>query len=437
MDCTLGSKLYGNGEFDSARCRYQRLIDELVHNTCGAFPRNTFPEVSGAVRLFSVPGRTELGGNHTDHNRGKVLAASVHLDIAAVAAPRNDTKVFFRSTGHADVQLDLGDLSPQEHERGTTAALIRGIASGFAQEGTPVRGFTANAESQVCSGSGLSSSAAVEVLVAMIFDTFFARGKRSALQLAKISQQAETLYFGKPCGLMDQSACASGGVIAIDFDDPDHPHISKLTFDPSAACFALCVLNTHTSHADLLSDYAAIPLEMKAVAGFFGKDALRDLDEQVFFDNMSALRKTVNDRAILRALHFYNENRRVDAMCAALNSIHDGSALPEKAMTTFLALVQNSGNSSLELLQNIYAPANPVSQGLSLALALTKKFLDKDGGACRVHGGGFAGTIQTYIPLDRITEYRLCMEAIFGEGSLTVLRIRSQGAGSCWTGWLR
>jgi len=423
--------LYNNGEFDAARCRYQRLIDEFARNTCGAFPRDAVLEVDSNPRLFSVPGRTELGGNHTDHNHGKVLAASVHLDIAAVAAPRNDAKVFFRSTGHADVKLDLGDLSPQEHERGTTAALIRGIASGFTQEGTPVRGFTANAESQVCSGSGLSSSAAVEVLVAMIFDTFFAGGTRSALQLARISQQAETLYFGKPCGLMDQSACASGGVIAIDFNVPLHPEISKLTFDPAAVGFALCMLNTHTSHANLLADYAAIPFEMKSVASFFGESALRDLDEQMFFDNISALRKTVNDRAILRAMHFYHENRRVDAMCTALNALQSGSVLPAQAMKTFLALVQESGDSSLELLQNSYASANPLSQELSLALALTKKFLAEDGvfgGACRVHGGGFAGTIQTYLPIDRLAEYRHRMEAIFDEGSLTVLRIRNQGA---------
>ena len=416
----LFSFLYGADGVDSARRRYCRLIDE-------------FPEAAENVRVFSVPGRTELGGNHTDHNRGKVLAASVQLDNAAAVCPRQDKQVFFRSVGHPDVRVDLSELVPREDEKGNTEALVRGIAAEFAARGTPVGGFTANAASMVLTGSGLSSSAAVEVLFAKIFDNLYCGGKRSALELAQIGQKAENVYFGKPCGLMDQTACASGGAVSIDFGDSQNPLVKQIAFDPEAAGFALCVVNTKGTHADLTPDYAAIPAEMKAAAGFFGKTVLRELDEETFLSCPEDLRKAVGDRAILRALHFFNENRRVDAMMAALenlNAIPPDAPPPEKKklMETFLALVNESGDSSWELLQNIYSPKNPGEQGVSLALALTKNFLGKRSGACRVHGGGFAGTIQVYLPLNRLQEYRNLMEGIFGNGTLTVLRIRSQGA---------
>ncbi|MCL2233223.1 MAG: galactokinase [Treponema sp.] len=413
--------LYGEDGVDTARRRYRRLVEGLLLDGPDGFPRSEFPEAAGELRLFTVPGRTELGGNHTDHNRGKVLAASIQLDAVAFAAPRPDTQVFFRSAGHRDIKVDISDLSPREGEKGNSEALVRGIAAEFAAQGTPVGGFTANAANAVLTGSGLSSSAAVEVLFAKIFDNLYCGGKRSALELAKIGQKAENLYFGKPCGLMDQTACAWGGAAAIDFADSQNPLVRGIAFDPAAAGFALCVVNTRGSHSDLTPDYAAIPAEMKAVAGFFGKEVLRELDEETLLGRITEVRAAAGDRAVLRALHYYGENRRVDAKMAALETA-------PVDMETFLALVRESGDSSWELLQNIYSPKKPNEQGLSVALALTKRFLGSGGGACRVHGGGFAGTIQTYLPLQKLEEYRSLMEGIFGKGALTVLRIRPLGA---------
>jgi galactokinase len=428
----LFASLYGTSETGAARQRYRSLIEGLLLDGKDGFPRNEFPETSGELRVFSVPGRTELGGNHTDHNHGKVLAASIQLDAVAIAAPRQDKQVFFRSVKHRDVKVDISDLSVREDEKGDTEALIRGIAAEFAARGTPLCGFTANADNMVLSGSGLSSSAAVEVLIAKIFDNFCGGGKRSALELAQIGQKAENVYFGKPCGLMDQTACASGGAVAIDFGDFQNPKVSGIAFDPAAAGFALCVVNTGGSHADLTPDYAAIPAEMKAVAAFFGKAVLRDMDEKTFLARLPDLRKAAGDRAILRALHFYNENHRVDAMLEALENMNSLPTEKKKdAMEDFLALVRESGDSSWELLQNIYSPKNPGEQGVSLALALTRDFLRAGvayNGACRVHGGGFAGTIQAYLPHERLPEYRNFMEGIFGKGALTVLRIRPVGA---------
>jgi galactokinase len=417
------SQLYGDDEVDTALQRYRRLIEGFLFN----FPQQDFPETIGDIRIFSVPGRTELGGNHTDHNQGKVLAASIQLDAVAVVAPRKDNKVFFRSVGHRDVNLDISDLSLREDEKGNTDALIRGIAAEFTTQGTPVGGFTANADNMVLSGSGLSSSATIEVLIAKIFDNLYSNGRRSALELARIGQKAENVYFGKPCGLMDQTACASGGAVAIDFGDLQNPRVEGISFVPAEG-FVLCIVNTKGSHADLTSDYAAIPAEMRAVAAFFGKTVLRELNEEILITRFPELRKAVGDRALLRALHFFNENRRVDDMLAALQNLKAFSAGNKKeAMKTFLALVRESGDSSWEMLQNIYSPKNPAEQGVSLALALTRNFLE-DNGACRVHGGGFAGTIQAYIPMDRLDDYRKLMEEIFGAGALTVLRVRQLGA---------
>jgi len=418
----LFASLYGKDETDSAVQRYRRLVEN--------FPGETHPGTPGRLRVFSVPGRTELGGNHTDHNRGKVLAGSIQLDAAAVAAPRPDNMVFFRSTGHPDVSVDLTDLSMRENEKGNTEALIRGIASEFTARGTPVKGFTANAANAVLTGSGLSSSAAIEILIAKIFDNLYCGGKRSALELAKIGQKAENVFFGKPCGLMDQTACASGGAVAIDFKDLQNPLVKRIDFDPAAAGFALCVVNTKGSHADLTPDYAAIPAEMKGVASVFGKNVLRELDEKTLIGEIGGVRKAHGDRAILRALHFFNENRRVDSMLSALEKMNS-AVNKNEALGAFLGLVNESGDSSWQLLQNIYSPKNPGEQGVGLALALTKYFFAENKFslcATRVHGGGFAGTIQTYLPSESLGSYRQLMEGIFGEGTLTVLRIRSQGA---------
>jgi galactokinase len=291
-----------------------------------------------------------------------------------------------------------------------------------------VGGFSANAASTVLPGSGLSSSAAVEVLFGRIFDNLYGGGKRPALELAQIGQIAENTYFGKPCGLMDQIACACGGAVAIDFNDP-LPSVQQINFDLEAAGYALCVVDTHGSHADLTEEYAAIPAEMKAVAAFFGKQVLREVDPTEIPAHAAGIRKAAGDRALLRALHFCNENKRVDAMRAALELLAAKS--PAQAVSDFLDLVNQSGDSSWELLQNIYAPKHPAEQGIGTALAITRSFIETETsglGACRVHGGGFAGTIQAYIPLERLSAYTARMEGVFGAGAVTPIRIRPVGA---------
>ena len=424
--------LYGPEGVEAARQRYRSLIEDFTRDTNDWFPKAEFPETTGDLRIFTAPGRTELGGNHTDHNRGKVLAASIQLDSVAIVAKRKDKRVFFRSVGHPDVIVDLSDLSMQPEEKGNTEALVRGIAAEFAERGKIIGGFSMNAASQVFSGSGLSSSATVEVLFGRIFDCLYGDGKTSALEIAQIGQKAENNYFGKPCGLMDQTACASGGAVAIDFEDPDEPKLKQINFDLSSLGTALCVVNTGGSHADLTAEYAAIPREMKEVAAFFGKAFLRELDLKTILDNAVEIRNKVGDRALLRAIHFFNENYRVDTMLKALEEM-DSSIFPEdgqRALGIYMSQVNQSGDSSWEFLQNVYPPHSPKKQGISLALALTKNFIEKsckNFGACRVHGGGFAGTIQAYIPLNALAEYKKQAEAFFGPGSVTVLNIRPMG----------
>jgi galactokinase len=326
------------------------------------------------------------------------------------------------------------DLAPREAEKGITEALVRGIAAEFTARGTPVKGFTVNADSTVLPGSGLSSSAAVEVLFGCIIDTLFGGGKRSAVEIAQIGQKAENHYFGKPCGLMDQIACASGGAVAIDFADAEKPLVKRIDVDLASAGYALCVVNTGGSHADLTAEYAAIPEEMRAVSAFFGKTMLRELDEEVVEAKAAEIRKTLGDRALLRALHFFDENQRVDAMILALEEFRRAQSPASKqgAISGYFKLVNESCDSSWELLQNIYSVQNVKEQGLALALTLTRDFLRSEAsfpGASRVHGGGFAGTIQAYIPLSSLEAYRQVMDGVFGPGSVTAMRIRPLGAG--------
>jgi len=390
------------------------------------------------MKRFSAPGRTELAGNHTDHNRGKVLAAAVHQDIAATVQKRNDNIVIFHSSNFPDVTVKLKDesgapdLQPKPEERGTTDALIRGIAAVFTAEGCAVGGFSADAVSSVLPGSGLSSSAALEMLFCRIFDSLYSEGKRSPLEIAQIGKTAENVYFGKPCGLMDQIACATGGAVAIDFKDEAHPEIKQIKFDPAAAGYALCVVNTGGSHANLTADYASIPAEMKSAAALFGKSVLGELEKETVLNSAAEVRKALGDRALLRALHFFDENERVEAMTAALVEMGNvsTSAAKQQALFSYLELVNESGDSSWELLQNVYPPSHPQAQGIGVALALTKNFFRKQKllGACRVHGGGFAGTIQAYVPLDVMGDYCLYLEDVFGAGAVTELRIRAVGA---------
>ena len=394
------------------------------------------------TRKFSAPGRTELAGNHTDHNNGKVLAASIHLEVTADVQKTGDNTVFFRSTNFPDAIVKLTnengepDLHPKPEEKGTTEALIRGIAAELHKRGCKIGGFSADAENKVFPGSGLSSSAALEVLIGRIFDSLYGEGKRTALEIAQIGQTAENVYFGKPCGLMDQIACATGGAVAVDFAKNADPAVKQFNFNPAAAGYILCVLNTGGSHADLTADYASIPAEMKAVAAFFGKSVLRETDKKTVLSRAADIRKTLGDRALLRSLHFFDENARVDAMTAILQDMEksETAAARGEAFFRFLDMVNESGNSSSELLQNIYPPGSPGSQGMTTALALTKHFLKNQNipgvhpGACRVHGGGFAGTVQVYVPQDALNAYRAFIEAFFGANSLTPLQIRSEGA---------
>ena len=442
----LFAELYGPGEVEAARQRYTTLVEGFFH---GGFLNGSQTEnADGAdLRVFSAPGRTELGGNHTDHNCGKVLAASIQLDNVAIVQARQDNVAFFRSIGHPDVIVRLANengepmLQAQPEEHGKTEALIRGIAAELCRHGTAVGGFSANAASTVLAGSGLSSSAAIEMLICRIFDCLYGEGKRDALDIARIGQVAENEYFGKPCGLMDQAACALGGVAAIDFgatmnvsgnaQAPAYPRLCQINVDLAAVGYALCVINTRGSHSNLTPDYAAIPKEMKAVAAFFGRSVLAELDRDAVLSAAASLHKTVGDRALLRALHFFDENERVDLMAAALEQMDKAAGLSgkQKVMASYLQLVNDSGDSSWKLLQNVYSPANAETQALSVALAMSKDFFrrQKLSGACRVHGGGFAGTIQAYIPIDALPAYRAYIEAVYGVGSLTELRIRPRG----------
>jgi galactokinase len=432
----LFEKLYRSESAEAGKRRYAALVEELLSENL--FPRSAFPETAGNLRLFTAAGRTELGGNHTDHNRGRVLAASIQLDQAAVAAPRSDSRIFFRSSGYPDVVVDLAgpdgpDLAPKEAEKGTTEALIRGIAAEFTARGTAVKGFTVNADSTVLPGSGLSSSAAVEVLFGRIIDNLYNESRLGPLEIAQIGQKAENLYFGKPCGLMDQIACAYGGAVAIDFADPAQPLVKQVDVDLAAAGYALCVVNTRGSHADLTPDYAAIPDEMKAVAAFFGKKTLRDCDEETVEAKAADIRRQLGDRALLRAFHFFDENQRAAAMLSILEKFAaaPSPASKQDAMKAYLKLVNESGDSSWELLQNVYSPQNVKEQGIAVALVLSRDFLRAEAsapGACRVHGGGFAGTIQAYIPVSVVEGYCRMMDGIFGPGSVTPLRIRPVGA---------
>ena len=368
---------------------------------------------------FSAPGRVELGGNHTDHQHGCVLAAAIDLAAEAEARPSGVPVIRVRSEGFPDVELPLDDLAPRAEERGTTAALVRGMAAAFAERGLPVGGFDARVRSAVLPGSGLSSSAAFEVLLGRVLNGLFCGGQVNAVEIAKMGQWAENIYFGKPCGLMDQMACAVGGIIAIDFRDPSAPVIEKTDFDLTKAGYNLCIVNTGGNHADLTGDYASVPAEMKAVAAFFGKAVLRDVDEQAVIDAIPALRPAVGDRAILRALHFFAENRRVAEQKAALQA---------GDLDSFLANVIASGRSSFCYLQNVYTTKNVAEQGLSLALCLAERVLSGKRAAWRVHGGGFAGTIQAFVPTENVAEFRAVMDAAFGDGRCMVLRVRPEGA---------
>lgn len=368
-------------------------------------------------RFFSAPGRTEVGGNHTDHNNGCVLAAGVSLDVIAAVVPTDDGIIRIKSQGFPMDTIDTSDLEIKDDEENTSAALIRGVVAGMVRGGRKIGGFSAYTTSNVLKGSGLSSSAAFEVLVGTILSGLYNDFAVSPVEIAQISQFAENIYFGKPSGLMDQMASSVGSFITIDFADTSKPVIEAIDFDFAASGHKLCIVDTKGNHADLTPEYAAIPIEMKSVAGYFGKNSLRELTKNDVLKNIPALREKFGDRAVLRSLHFFGDSERVGKQAAALKA-HD--------FKKFLSLINESGNSSYKYLQNIYASSAPQEQGLSMALYLASEILGGEG-ACRVHGGGFAGTIQAFVPEDKLSQFRQTMESVFGEGSCYVLSIRPFG----------
>ena len=399
-------KIYTADVLDTQKERYEKAAAEF----------ETLFGVKPAF-FFSAPGRTEVGGNHTDHNLGCVLAAGVSLDIIAAVAPTDDGIITVKSEGFPQDDIDISDTDVRQSELNTSASLIRGMAAGFKKNGHAVGGFKAYTTSNVLKGSGLSSSAAFEVLIGTVLNGLYNDGSVSDVEIAQLSQYAENVYFGKPSGLMDQMASSVGGFITIDFGDKDKPVINSIDFDFSKSGHSLCIIDTKGNHADLTPEYAAIPPEMKSVARFFGKEVLREITKEQLMENICEIRQNCGDRAVLRALHFFDDNERVAKEAAALNG---------GDFASFLKLVTESGNSSLAYLQNIFSAANVNEQGLTLALYLAKKLLDGEG-ACRVHGGGFAGTIQAFVPDSKLSDFKAGIERVFGEGSCYVLSIRNCG----------
>ena len=368
-------------------------------------------------RYFSAPGRTEIGGNHTDHQRGRVLAGAVNLDIRAAVRVNGTDTIRIQSKGYPMSVVELSELTPVESEINSTAALIRGVAARFAQLGCKVEGFDAYCESTVLPGSGLSSSAAYEVLIGAIINWLFFGGRVSQPEIAMIGQYAENVFFGKPCGLMDQTASAVGNLVTIDFFDKDHPVIEPVDFDFAACGHALCIIDSGADHADLTDEYAAIPGEIKAVAAYFGREVLTQIDEAEFYAQIPALREACGDRAVMRAIHFYQENARVPLQVQALR---------EGDFEKFLALVKQSGYSSYMYLQNVIPAGYKAHQEVGVALALCEHFLGGRG-AYRVHGGGFAGTVQAFVPFDILDAFVAGMDGALGEGACHVLSIRPEG----------
>ncbi len=408
------AKLYGAEApvIAAQRERYSQAIQE-------------FERCFGAGRelhIYSAPGRTELGGNHTDHNNGVVMAAGVNLDIIAVVSKNSENTIHFKSKGFGRVDtVDLGRLEPVESETAHSAALIRGVAAGIARLGGKIGGFDTYSTSDVLRGSGLSSSAAFEVVVGAILRGEYNGGDETLLsqvELAKIGQYAENVFFGKPCGLMDQTACAVGSAITIDFKDPQNPIVKKEALDLAGHGYSLCISDTKGSHADLTPDYAAIRSEMESVAACFGKKALREVDEEEFIRSIAAVREKTGDRAVVRAIHFFNDSRRAGQLCEAVR-VDD--------FDEFLRLINEGGHSSFEYNQNAYSIRQPQQQGISVGLAISQRVLGRRG-ACRLQGGGFAGTIQAFVPNDLLPAYCQAIDSVFGEGSCHVLSIRNYGA---------
>ena len=395
------------GDVETAQQRYLEAADEF---------EKLYGDMEN-IRIISAPGRTEIGGNHTDHQHGLVLAGSVNLDVIAIVSENNSNIVRIKSKGYSMDEVDITSLDIKENEKGRARSLMRGVCAAFKNAGYNVGGFNAYTTSNVLKGSGLSSSAAFEVLVSNIVNNLFNNSAVDAISIAKYSQFAEREYFGKPCGLLDQMASSVGGFTYADFYDPKNPIVEKINLDLNTSGHILCVVDTGGNHANLTDDYADITYECKAVSNCLGVEFLRDIDEEKFYANLAHVRQKCGDRAILRAMHVLNENKRV---------LTQKTALKRGDFNTFFSAVKRSGESSYDLLQNVYSPSNPKEQAISLALAITKQFLNGRG-AYRVHGGGFAGTIQCYVPSRMFEAYKATIEAVFGEGSCVKLFIRPVG----------
>lgn len=370
------------------------------------------------VHIVSAPGRTEVGGNHTDHQHGQVLAASINDDALAVCSATDDSIINLKSEGYDGITVNIDDISKKAEEEGTTLALIKGVLAGCRDRGFKIGGFNAYITSDVLGGSGLSSSAAFETVIGNILSHLYNDSSIDAVTIAIIGQYAENVYFGKPCGLMDQMACSVGSLCHIDFINPTRPEFERIELDLDSIGYSLCITDTKGSHADLTPDYAAIPAEMKSVAAFFGKEVLTDISESDVIDNISAIREKLGDRAVLRAMHFYEENKRV---------VTESEALKAGDFNTFLKTVKASGDSSYKFLQNVYTNSDISHQNVSIALCISEMVLGEDGGVCRVHGGGFAGTIQAFVKNEMVAEYKAALDKVFGEGSCAILKIRKYG----------
>lgn len=410
-----------NGEF-AQRLKKVYITDEEAEKQAERYISlaKDFEEVFGNredIRFFSAPGRTEVGGNHTDHNHGRVLAAGINLDAVAIASKNDENIVRVKSRGYNMDLVDLSDLSIDDVDTGHSNALVRGMCDGFVKRGYKIGGFDACTVSSVLSGSGLSSSAAFEVLVGTCLNFLYNDGKVDAVTIAQIAQYAENVHFGKPCGLMDQMASSVGGFITIDFKDPENPVIEKVDFDFASCGHALCIVDTKGNHSDLTDEYAAIRTEMESVASYFGKKVLRETDEAEFYKNIPEIREKFGDRAVLRAIHFFNDNARVVSEVEALRSGN---------FDEFKRLICESGASSYMYNQNVYSVKKPAEQPVALGLAVSEQIL-RGRGAYRVHGGGFAGTMQAFVPNELLSTYKNAVESVFGENSCYVLLIRPLG----------
>lgn len=417
-----------NGQFDTRICEVyglegspekledhkERLI-EIINAFSETFPDNQSEEIG----IFTAPGRTEIGGNHTDHQLGSVLAGSVDYDVIAAAAPNDKDIIRLYSKGYGTTEINLDELEPVEEEKGTTAALVRGMAAEIKKLGHDIQGFDAYSVSNVPGGSGISSSAAFEVLIGNIINSLSANEELDAVEIAKLGQKTENDYFGKPSGLMDQTASSVGGIISIDFKDKENPEINKVDVDFNDFDHVLCIIDTKSSHADLTDDYAGITEEMREIADAFGAEVLSQVDQAQFLEKIPELRENeaISDRAVLRALHYFNDTKRAK---------DEAKALEEGDFNEFLRLVNESGESSALCLQNIWSLSAPEEQGVSLALALSKMGLAGQG-ATRVHGGGFGGTIQAFVPKEILDSYVDTIASVLGEDAVMVMNIRPIG----------